>query len=74
MSLYWNLLGISIPSYGTCIMLGVLLANLIVVATIRRTTLNMDFFILLECYAVLGGILGSKLLYFTIALIMSLYF
>lgn len=63
MHLYFNFLGISIPSYGLMIITGVLLANLIARIVIKREGLDIDDFIILECYAVLGGLFGAKLLY-----------
>lgn len=76
MKLYTDLFGISVPSYGLMIVLGVVLANIVAFLMIytskhnKKTSQNAeekkldynDLFVV-EAYCILGGFLGAKLLY-----------
>lgn len=67
MSLYVNLFGITIPTYGLMIATGVVLANLIAVWGIRKFGVDANDFIILEAYAFLGGFIGAKVLYIIVS-------
>ncbi len=59
-----NVFGRTIGMYGVCIVIGVLLANLFAYLVLKkRYSLEYDDVLTVECYGLLGGILGSKLLY-----------
>lgn len=76
MKLYIDLFGISVPSYGLMIVIGVVLANIVAFLMIYTSQRNKkqsknseekrldynDLFIM-EAYCILGGFLGAKLLY-----------
>ena len=63
MHLYFEFGELTIPSYGLCIMLGVIVANLLAIYIIKRNKLSMDDFIILEAYTFLGAFIGAKLLF-----------
>ncbi len=63
MQLYLNLFGLWLPSYGLMITIGVLLANAIAFAIIKRSGDSIEDFIILEAYTIWGGLIGAKLLY-----------
>ena len=63
MQLYLDLFGIQIPSYGFCIILGVLIANLIACFVLKKEKMNFENFLILEAYCFIGAFLGAKLLY-----------
>lgn len=63
MHLYFNVLGIQIPSYGLCIIIGVLLANVIACFVIKKEKLDFNDFIIMEAYCFIGAFLGAKVLY-----------
>lgn len=54
---------LSIPSYSLMIVLGLIVINLIGFVTVKRAKLQFDDFALLECWMVLGAVIGSKILY-----------
>ena len=66
MHLYLNIFGFTIPVYGLMIVVGVLLSNIIAYFLVHKYMLNYNDFIILEAYAVLGGFIGSKMLYLII--------
>ena len=76
MSMYLDFGLFKIPAYGTMIVTGALIANLVVILLIlKRDKKNVWDFIIIEGYGLLGGIIGSKLLYILINLLTSiLYF
>lgn len=67
MKVYIDFFGRSIPCYGLMISSGVFLGNLFMWFSIRKKGQSMTEMILLEAYALLGAIVGSKLLYFLTA-------
>ena len=67
MHLYFHLFGLSIPAYGSLIALGLVLANLMAWVLLKKRELDPDDFLILEGYALLGGLLGAKLLYFFVS-------
>ena len=68
MHLYFNIFGLMIPSYGLMIALGVVLANIIAIFFIlKHFGLDFNDFMILEGYAILGGFLGAKGLYFIVS-------
>lgn len=67
MQVYFNVLGYEIPSYGFFILLGGILANLIAFYVLKKTKQDINDFILLEAYVILGGYLGSKILYLIVS-------
>lgn len=67
MHMYMNIGGLHLPSYGLLITFGLLSANLIAIALIKKYKLDLMDFIILEAYSFLGGFLGAKLLYFWVS-------
>lgn len=68
MQVFFNILGFKIPSYGILIVTGVILANVLAIVYIRKTKKHdINDFIILEAYAVLGGFLGAKILYLIVS-------
>ena len=59
--------GLQLPSYGLLIALGVISANLIAIALIKKYKLAFEDFIVLEAYSFLGGFLGAKVLFFLVS-------
>jgi len=67
MSMYLDFGLFKIPAYGTMIVTGAIIANLVVILLIlKRDKKNVWDFIIIEGYGLLGGIIGSKLLYILI--------
>lgn len=52
-----------IPTYGICIMIGIVIANVIAYFIIRKKHMDWNDLIILEAYAFLGGFIGAKGLY-----------
>lgn len=67
MHLYFNLGNFSIPSYGLCILLGVISANLLAIYMIKKNKLDGNDFIILEAYTFLGGFIGAKALFLIVS-------
>ena len=67
MSIYLNILGLRIPSYGLMITLGVILANVFALYPLKKYKLIFDDFLILEAYTLLGAFIGAKLLYLIIS-------
>lgn len=68
MKVYTELFGVSVPSYGLMIVIGVVLANIVaflMIHTSQRSNkqLNYNDLFILEAYCILGGFVGAKLLY-----------
>ena len=55
MSIYLNILGLRIPSYGLMITLGVILANVFALYPLKKYKLIFDDFLILEAYTLLGA-------------------
>ncbi len=68
MHLYLHLFGLTIPAYGFFIAIGVIIANLVAVAVIKRTETDFNDFIILEAYCFLGAFIGAKVLYLAVSL------
>lgn len=64
---YIKIFGINIPGYSLCIAAGLVAANLLAVAAVRKAKLDINDFIVLEAYILLGGIIGAKFLYFWVS-------
>lgn len=68
MSMYLDFGLFKIPAYGTMIVTGAAIANLIVILLIlKRDKKEIWDFVILEGYGLLGGIIGSKLLYLIVS-------
>ena len=72
MKVYIEVLGLSIPSYGLMIVIGVVLANVIAFLMIHtsqdnKSELDYNNFFIVEAYCILGGFAGAKLLYILIS-------
>ena len=68
MSTYLDFGLFRIPAYGTMIITGVLIANIIVILLIiKRDKKEIWDFVVLEGFGLLGGIIGSKLLYLIVS-------
>ena len=63
MHLYIHIMGKQIPSYGLLITIGILTANIIAFKYIKKTAFDINDFLILEAYCLLGGAIGAKLLY-----------
>lgn len=60
---YLHIFGLTLPTYGLLIALGLILGNLMALMVMKKRQMNTDDFLALEGYALLGGFLGAKLLY-----------
>jgi len=58
---------IRIPAYGLMIVSGVLLANLIAFFIIRKKKHDLNDFIILQAYCILGAFVGAKLLFIIVS-------
>lgn len=67
MQLYVNVFGFQIPSYGLMIALGIVVANMIAFVILKRNKSDINDFIILEAYGLLGGFTGAKLLYLIVS-------
>ena len=68
MSTYLDFGLFRIPAYGTMIITGVFIANIIVILLlIKRDKKEIWDFVVLEGFGLLGGIIGSKLLYIIVS-------
>ena len=67
MNLYFNLGNLRIPTYGLCITLGIISANIIAVSILKKSKLNENDFIILEAYTFLGAFLGAKGLFLLVS-------
>lgn len=67
MQVYIRILGLNIPSYGFMILIGLVLANLCAGIALKKEKLNVNYFIALEGYCLMGAFLGAKLLFFIVS-------
>lgn len=67
MHMYIHIGGLTIPSYGLMIVLGVISANIVGLFVLKKAKLDLYDFIILEAYAFLGGFIGAKLLYLAVS-------
>lgn len=67
MHLYFNFGVKLIPGYGLMIILGLVFSNLIALKVLKKASLNINSFIILEAYSLLGGGIGAKMLYLIIS-------
>ena len=68
MHLYIHLFGLTLPSYGLMITLGVVLANIVAIFyVLKHFQLDFNDFMILEGYTMLGGFLGAKGLYLIVS-------
>ncbi len=67
MHVYYHVFGLTLASYGTFIALGVLLANLIAARLMKKAGDDYNDLLLMEAYALLGAMIGAKLLYLLIS-------
>ena len=56
-----------IPTYGFCIVIGTILSNLIALIIIKKKKLDLNDFILIEAFSLLGAFIGAKALYLFIS-------
>ena len=56
-----------IPSYGLCIVIGGIISNSIALFLLHKNRKNIDDFILLEAFSLLGSFIGAKGLYLFIS-------
>jgi len=64
---YIQLFEVTIPAYGFIVTIGLLTANLIAFPLIRKYSLDINDFIIMECFCMLGAFIGAKLLYFVVS-------
>ncbi len=67
MCLFFDIFGLQIPSYGSMIALGVVLANVVAYFMVKRYHHDWLDFIIIEAYVCLGAFLGAKLLYLLVS-------
>ena len=67
MKTYIQLSSLQIPMYGLMIIVGVVLANIISFIMIKHYRQDINDFIIVEAYAILGGGIGAKCLYMIVA-------
>ncbi len=67
MKLFLNIFGLRIPSYGFCILTGIILSNLLAFVLVRKKRLVFDDLLLVESYVALGMIIFAKLLYLVVS-------
>lgn len=67
MQVYLNIFGITIPSYGFLITMGVIFANIAAMFVLKYTGQDFNDFMILEAYGILGAFFGSKLLYLIVS-------
>lgn len=60
---YFTFFHKTFPTYGVCIVGGILLANLLAFVMSRHKKSDMDTLLLFEAYGILGGFAGAKLLF-----------
>ena len=56
-----------IPMFGICIALGAIIANLAAIHQIKKSNLDINDFLIAECFAMLGAFVGAKLLYILVS-------
>ena len=67
MQVYIHIFGLNIPSYGLMILLGLILGNVCAGIVVKKEGLNINNFIALEGYSLMGAFLGAKLLFFIVS-------
>ncbi len=67
MQVYIHLGELHIPSYGLMILLGIIVGNVCAGIVLRKEKLNVNNFIALEGYSLMGAFLGAKLLFFVVS-------
>ncbi len=67
MNLYFYFFSLKVPAYGFLIALGIVLSNILIFLIRNTKALDFDNVLILEGYAMLGGMIGSKLLYLIIS-------
>ncbi len=58
-----QLIGIPISTYGLCIAIGLVIANILAVIEIKKKKKDINDLFIIEGYCLLGGFIGAKLLY-----------
>ena len=67
MHTFYNLFGLTLPSYGSCIALGVILSLLMILLIMKKNGDSIDDFLLMLAYALIGALAGSKGLFLIIS-------
>ena len=62
-----NIFGLNIPSYGLLIAMGAIIANVVALFMVKRLKRDVNDFILVEAYCLMGAFIGSKLLYLIVS-------
>ncbi len=65
---YLHVFGLSIPSFGVMMLLGILAAFALLYATRRRVPFTEDDLLTMAIYAIIGGFVGAKVLYWIVEL------
>lgn len=63
----FDILGKTIPGYGTAIITGIVLATVIAVFHLKKRRFDLDDFVILETVGLFFGFLGAKLLYLIVS-------
>lgn len=68
MHLYTNIFGlVTVPTYGLMIAIGVIIANIIALFLLKKNKFDINDFIILEGYCLMGAFFGAKLLYLVVS-------
>lgn len=65
---YLHVFGLSIPSFGVMMLLGILAVFALLYATRRRVPFTEDDLLTMAIYAIIGGFVGAKVLYWIVEL------
>lgn len=67
MHIYLDIFGHNIPSYGSMVVIGLIISNLTAFFVVKKTKQDLNDLIILEGYGILGGVFGAKLLYLIVS-------
>lgn len=67
MKIYLEIMGLRIPTYSMCILLGMVVANVIAYLKIKKNGHILEDFIILEAYGFLGAFIGAKVLFLIVS-------
>ncbi len=63
MHTFYHIFGLTLPSYGSCIALGVVLSLLMILFITKKNGDSIDYFLLMLAYTFIGALAGSKALF-----------
>lgn len=65
---HFHLFGLSLPTFGACMLVGMIAAFVLLYFNRKRVPFSEDDLLTMAIYAILGGFLGAKLLYWIVEL------